>query len=304
MTRYANKRTRKSRLLRRAGIWTYSSVLRANVFLPPPRVLLNGPPKSGTHLLSDCVSLMPRMMFSGRHFALTDFFTEPAVRPDGRPYEPGTYPALDRRRLRGFLRKCPQGMFATAHAAYHPEFKTLIEELRLRHVVLLRDPRDLVVSQAFYIKREPLHYHNRYFAETLESDEDRIMTCIRGLAPGISSHKELFSIGELFEGFLPWLADDSTLVVRFEDLVGARGGEDDERQLDEVVRIGEFVGRPMTRRQAGWIAGKMYGKASLTFRKGQTGDWRNHFTEAHRHAFKEETGDLLVRLGYERDQNW
>ena len=40
------------------------------------------------------------------------------------------------------------------------------------------------------------------------------------------------------------------------------------------------------------------------YRKGQPGDWRNHFTEAHVAAFKEKFGDLLVRLGYEPDNNW
>ena len=40
------------------------------------------------------------------------------------------------------------------------------------------------------------------------------------------------------------------------------------------------------------------------FRRGLPGDWRNHFTEAHVRRFKESCGDLLVRLGYERDLNW
>ncbi len=40
------------------------------------------------------------------------------------------------------------------------------------------------------------------------------------------------------------------------------------------------------------------------YRKGQPGDWRNHFTEVHVAAFKEKFGDLVVRLGYESDHNW
>jgi len=34
------------------------------------------------------------------------------------------------------------------------------------------------------------------------------------------------------------------------------------------------------------------------------GDWRNHFTEQHKEAFKNLAGTELVELGYERDQNW
>jgi hypothetical protein len=48
----------------------------------------------------------------------------------------------------------------------------------------------------------------------------------------------------------------------------------------------------------------MYGKGSLTFRKGRTGDWQNHFTEAHKNAFKAVAGDALIELGYEGDVGW
>lgn len=40
------------------------------------------------------------------------------------------------------------------------------------------------------------------------------------------------------------------------------------------------------------------------YRKGQPGDWRNHFTEEHVAAFKERYPGLLPRLGYEPDDNW
>lgn len=43
--------------------------------------------------------------------------------------------------------------------------------------------------------------------------------------------------------------------------------------------------------------------ASL-LRKGVSGDWRYAFTEEDRRVFKEEAGDLLVELGYEKDLRW
>jgi len=39
-------------------------------------------------------------------------------------------------------------------------------------------------------------------------------------------------------------------------------------------------------------------------RKGVSGDWRDAFTEGDRRVFKEEAGDLLVELGYEKDHDW
>jgi len=40
------------------------------------------------------------------------------------------------------------------------------------------------------------------------------------------------------------------------------------------------------------------------YRKGLASDWVNHFSDEHRSFFKEEFGDLVVWLGYEKDNNW
>jgi hypothetical protein len=45
-------------------------------------------------------------------------------------------------------------------------------------------------------------------------------------------------------------------------------------------------------------------RKSGTFRKGLPGNWCEHFTEANKALFKQVTGDLLVRLGYEQGYNW
>jgi len=45
-------------------------------------------------------------------------------------------------------------------------------------------------------------------------------------------------------------------------------------------------------------------RKSHTFRSGQTGGWREHFTDEHKKLFKDVAGDLLVRLGYEKNNEW
>jgi hypothetical protein len=43
---------------------------------------------------------------------------------------------------------------------------------------------------------------------------------------------------------------------------------------------------------------------SPTFRSGKTGDWKKYFTEAHKKIFKDVAGNLLVKLGYEKYNDW
>jgi len=43
---------------------------------------------------------------------------------------------------------------------------------------------------------------------------------------------------------------------------------------------------------------------SVTFRKGDVGGWRETFTEEHKDLFKKHDNGWLVKLGYEKDENW
>jgi hypothetical protein len=45
-------------------------------------------------------------------------------------------------------------------------------------------------------------------------------------------------------------------------------------------------------------------KKSHTFRSGKTGGWREYFTDEYKALFKDVAGDLLDRLGYEKDNDW
>lgn len=44
--------------------------------------------------------------------------------------------------------------------------------------------------------------------------------------------------------------------------------------------------------------------ATSHYRKGVAGDWVQHFAPAHAEAFADQFGDLLVKLGYEADDEW
>ncbi len=40
------------------------------------------------------------------------------------------------------------------------------------------------------------------------------------------------------------------------------------------------------------------------YRKGKRSDWQNHFNDEHKKVFKERYGELLIRLGYEKNYDW
>ena len=43
---------------------------------------------------------------------------------------------------------------------------------------------------------------------------------------------------------------------------------------------------------------------SSHYRKGESGDWRNHLTDKHVKLIKEKYGDILIKTKYEKNQDW
>ncbi len=209
-------------------------------------------------------------------------------------------PAVDVARLGKYLGRCPRGRFVTAHARFHPCLSELVAELRFRHILLLRDPRDVAVSHSFYMLRDVQHQHHEYYARKLKSDGECLMASLRGFQVGAENY--LPPIGESFARTCP----GRSIIPRWWSVsriwqAGRRGRREATRGDRTHRTLCGSVAEP-----GGSVADRTEDvrQGSLTFRKGQTGDWRHHFGEVHKRAFKETAGEILISLGYENDQNW
>ena len=105
----------------------------------------------------------------------------------------------------------------------------------------------------------------------------------------------------------PALLGDNYTEVRYEDLL--------EQPLEEVQRLLEFLDADTDEKTVVRLVEKSAFErksnrergqedSSSRIRKGIAGDWKNVFTDDDRRIFKEVAGDLLIRLGYEKDDNW
>ena len=113
----------------------------------------------------------------------------------------------------------------------------------------------------------------------------------------------LRTIDEFYRYFIPWKECDSFCTIRFEDLVGPRGGGSLECQLKEIKKIANHLRLDVDDQVIEKVADQLFG-GTETFRKGQIGSWKDHFELRHKEAFKKIAGQLLIDLGYEKDFNW
>jgi hypothetical protein len=106
----------------------------------------------------------------------------------------------------------------------------------------------------------------------------------------------------------PALLGSNYTEVRYEDLL--------ERTPEETRRLLGFLGADTSRdvvehcvNAASFEAlskGRQPGEEDVSsfYRKGVAGDWKNYFSERDKQIYKEIAGELLVRLGYEKDFDW
>ncbi len=246
-------------------------------------VILNSVPKSGTHLAKRCFDTILGVSRYQGHFDLRlsdDDFVERLVELQGP-------------------------VWCTSHLPYREPFVSLISRFQHKHVVLLRDPRDVAVSFAKYVMAEQSHFLHSFF-KSLSDDDERLVATIGGACNGVfsSSPVSLDNIKKTFEKFTRWLSTNPSCDIRFEKLVGPAGGGSREDQVREISRICGFLGMNLSYEKVLDVADQCFDRNSATFRKGVIGDWRNHFRAEHREIFKAVAGDVLIDLGYERDSDW
>jgi hypothetical protein len=270
------------------------------------RVVANSIPKSGTHLLSRLLTLLgleqkpmgirPRLV-AGPLSPIRRFFR--TREPEKVTVGVVSPQQIGRGWLRRRLAKVPDGCFVTAHCLYTPELAELLREEGMPVVCILRDPRDVAVSQMHYIKQQRQHFAHGAFM-SLPSDHERLLVSIRG---GELGGRQLQSLDERYRQFLGWERDESAVVVTFEDLVGPEGGGSTDAQWRAVERVVAHLGLSADERVLRRVEEGLFG-VGKTFRKGQIGGWREEFSEEHARAAKEVAGPLIVELGYEAGPNW
>jgi hypothetical protein len=164
---------------------------------------------------------------------------------------------------------------------------------------IYRDPRDMLVSQVFFATDMHEEHGMHAFYKSLPDFGERLKVAITGIdRDGL----KMVSVKQRYEGVFEWLEQASVMCICFEDLINKRDATLSS-MLDEVEKTGYQI--PTPREQALEILVEaIQPKKSHTFRSGKTGGWKEHFTEEHKALFKDVAGDLLVRLGYEKDNNW
>ena len=269
------------------------------------KVLVNSLPKSGTNLLASILDCTPGVQFQrvilNRNLRWHPFNYLPFG--DRRTCFAGVdQPArVSLGAVRQVLSKLQSGCYTSAHMPYDAGVEDIFAAFDIRAFFVIRDPRDVAVSGVKHALKHTGHFlHEEY--QRLPSDKARLLAAISGIrrADGTFMGSSMAAKIRSIEG---WLHAPSVVTLRFEDIIGAQGGGSDEAQQAAIIKVGEHIGLPLTPPQALEIGQRAFGRGS-TFRAGQIGSWRQSFDDEVKAIFKQEAGALLIKMGYEQNDDW
>ena len=244
-------------------------------------------PKSGTHLLDQVLLGFSKVAPYAKR--LYSFYAE---------YEGESGRQRSPEQALKWLDTLQPGDVASAHLFARSEVVERVCSPAFIPYFIFRDPRDVVVSHVFYVTdMEARHVHHAYY-QSLPDFNARLNVSILGRPDtGI----EFPDIAERFTPYIGWLDEPAVLKIHFEDLIHDRAGMLNQI-IDHFLAYVELQAPRELILEA--LESSINPGRSPTFRSGKTGEWKKHFTEKHKTIFKDVAGDLLVRLGYEKDYDW
>lgn len=246
-------------------------------------ILLNSIPKSGTNLLQKCLELAG-INWSGRSLAASSNFGRYGpVKNILRSPVMGEVPVslgldvpvnVSERWLRSYVRGAHG--YISGHMAYSGHLYEILSSENFRIFQVIRHPCAIIASWANFIA-EPGYYRGsiQKHMSRLSFDE-RVKLLVNG---GYLERQYIAGIRDVFLRAQGWYEkQDRVLIVRFEDLVGSRGGGDDETQRSVLKAVFAHVGLEPDPSRVSDVQSRLFG-GTHTFRKGNIDSWKDQITQ-------------------------
>lgn len=263
------------------------------------KAFVNSLPKSGTNLVIKALEMMGMReefylsagLVRGRNLA--SFVRRVLWYPLGSSYLVGidTPVAMARWPVDARLRRIAPGSFGSGHLGYDSLLLDEVKRLGIRPILMTRDPRAVLVSGIEYVLQQSAHVLHRGFSRL-----DRREQIERMLAGGAVGGVELKPLRTRCEALAPWASDAAVLWLKFEDLVGSRGGGDDVRQRSSLLALAEFVG--VATQTVDEVAAGLWGPGRSTFHKGTAQGWREAIPPDMLARVNEQLQPVLEAWGY------
>lgn len=256
-------------------------VLPGTTVFPHRLVFIAGLPKSGTTWLENLMLTIPgyeMLAWYDPNNRLIEHILDPVL--------------LEHLPARG-------NFFIKTHVEARPEGVEALKRHGVPTIVMVRDLRDQCVSRFHHVLTDPNHRHHSFYTS--------------GNRAEAFSHCVEVTVSYYADWCREWVrvANDNQglfLIVRYEDMHA-----DVKREFLRVLRhfdialnteaVDQIIEDVAKRTRKGSSLAERLTRGS-TFRAGRVGDWRSYFSPSDVEYLKAKANDVLVSLGYEKDDKW
>lgn len=158
-------------------------------------------------------------------------------------------------------------------------------------IFIMRDPRDQLVSMSDWMGEGQWGWLE---VSKIKEVEARLTEMITGEAYGWKCYEGC--IGNPYSVFRK-LPVTHAMSVRFEDLVGPRGGGTADQQIQAILLLAVHLRFPLSIEEATSLSQEIFGGTG-TFRHGRIGRWREYFLPYQRDLFNRLYRKVLLKWGY------
>jgi hypothetical protein len=200
-----------------------------------------------------------------------------------------------------------RGRYLKGHSGYLEQIEGLMWWANIGHIFIYRDLRDVAVSQTYHIMSDSsqLAHAHRDFYKMLGGFDEILKAVIEGIGPypGVVAR---------WEKYAPWLNVKWVMSIKFEEL---------RSDLEEWCKaICNYTLYNATHLLEGKVANFTFGEGvrdelvqkmveqskqthlSATYRKGECGEWKDHFKDEHIELWERYDPDNWIeKLGYDVD---
>ena len=252
-------------------------------FVHKHTIIVNSIPKAGTNLLLNTVTSIPNTVRKGDCSLAQRYYS----------------PASKFEYITKQIKELKPGFVYSGHIPYFPQYDQWLTANKIKQVFIYRDPRAVVVSAFYFIlemrKERQLNYN---LLKNGTSNEDKLLDLIYGIGKGknelIADEENLAGIKHVFEGYRPWLKNENTLALKYEDIM--KGGGEMTKKILTFLNFSDKFELDMA--EDIYMRGANPSK-SHTFRKGGSEEWKKEITGEREIAFRKVMPEsLLNEYGY------
>ena len=168
----------------------------------------------------------------------------------------------------------------------------LLENNNLKYLIIVRDPRDKIISEYYYIKNNPKHWDhhnaikmslNDYITFKFESGEFEQQS-INWIRTWLNNYNREFGLIVKYEEMLKEPFQNFKIILNFLHI------DISDQECEEIIEKNSF--KKITGRKEGIEDKKSF------YRKGVAGEWVTIFNAEQKYLFKSIGEDIIKKLNY------